>query len=401
MESTCSHFEGFTYKRHRPETTLLYKVLAENLETWLALRQAETDSKPLPPFVEKELRSFLSCGILEAGFTLLSCDKCDLVIPVAFSCKKRGCCPSCAAKRMTETTIHLIDNVLPEVPYRQWVVTFPHSLRFWMSTSRVLTGAVHKLVVKKITGYYEKLARERGIKGAQAGGVTFVQRFGSALNLNIHYHIITTDGVFSDVSGSPQFFQLHGPSNDDVANIVEAVAEAVIDLLRQRHFLAETSEPVDRPDYIDDIFSECDQLTQAIAASHKMRIAFGERAGEKVRRIGYGFGYDEEIGLVKGKQLASANGFTIHAGRYIGAQERKKLEALISYAARPAFSSERLSLKDPANPTGDLVYKLKSPWSDGTVQAIDTSVQGTSWKGYHHESHSSHVWAGSGDSKTH
>ena len=54
----------FTYKRHEPETTLLYKVLQEHLETWLAERQADTSRSPLPSFVEKELRAFMRCGIL-------------------------------------------------------------------------------------------------------------------------------------------------------------------------------------------------------------------------------------------------------------------------------------------------------------------------------------------------
>lgn len=40
---------------------------------------------------------------------------------VAFSCKKRGFCPSCGARRMAETAALLADEVLPERPLRQWV----------------------------------------------------------------------------------------------------------------------------------------------------------------------------------------------------------------------------------------------------------------------------------------
>ena len=61
-----------------------------------------------------------------------------LVRRAPFSCKKRGFCPSCSAKRMSETAVHLIDNVLPHTAYRQWVVTFPHALRYWMAASRRL-----------------------------------------------------------------------------------------------------------------------------------------------------------------------------------------------------------------------------------------------------------------------
>lgn len=136
----------FIYKRHEPEKTLLYRVFQENLETFIAERRADTSRTPLPNFVEKELRAYLTCGVLEYGFILKSCEKCGADYPLAFSCKRRGVCTSCSAKRMSETTAHLIDNVLPHTPYRQFVTTFPHSLRYWMATSRKLTNAVHSIV---------------------------------------------------------------------------------------------------------------------------------------------------------------------------------------------------------------------------------------------------------------
>lgn len=109
--------KSFRYIRHRPEKKLLYKVVANNLETWLENRRMESASS-LPEFVETSLRSYLSCGILEQGFILVSCDECENAIPVAHSCKRHSC-PSCAAKRSAEISSHLIDNVLPHTPYRQ------------------------------------------------------------------------------------------------------------------------------------------------------------------------------------------------------------------------------------------------------------------------------------------
>jgi hypothetical protein len=38
---------------------------------------------------------------------------------VAFSCKKRGFCPSCGARRMAESAALLVDEVFPEQPVRQ------------------------------------------------------------------------------------------------------------------------------------------------------------------------------------------------------------------------------------------------------------------------------------------
>ena len=152
----------------------------------------------------------------------------------------------------------------------------------------------------------------------------------------------------------------------------------MIALLRKLGYLSEDGESVGHPNMdgpIDEIFADSEGLQAALAASHQMRIAFDENAGHQVRRIGRGFGYQEEIGLVKGRRLASANGFTIHADRLVGAGMRKQLENLISYAARGPFSHKRLSLKDPDNPDGDLVYTLKTPWHDGTEAIVLTPFE--------------------------
>lgn len=108
------------------------------------------------------------------------------------------------------------------------------------------------------------------------------------------------------------------------------------------------------------------QLSAAATASTRMMIAFGERAGQRVRRIGRGFGYEEELPMVKGPRCSSANGFTIHANRYIGAQERGKLEELLSYGARGAFSNERLSLVDPDRVRRGCRWATTTTWTRGS-----------------------------------
>jgi len=159
----------------------------------------------------------------------------------------------------------------------------------------------------------------------------------------------------------------------ELADIVDAAANNVIDALRKGGYLTEDAVETDRPDWLDKDFADSDQLSAALAASSAMRIAFGERAGQRVRRIGRGFGYEEELPIAKGKRCYSVKGFTIHANRYIGPQERGKLEELLAYGARGSFANERLSLADPSDPTGDLVYSLKRAWSDGT-EAIKMSA---------------------------
>jgi Putative transposase len=102
------------------------------------------------------------------------------------------------------------------------------------------------------------------------------------------------------------------------------------------------------------------ELARTMAASVTQRIAFGERAGEKVRRIGSGFGDEGERPALTGPRCASVHGFSLHANTEIPAHRRDQLERLIRYTARGAVSLERLTEDD----NGDLVYMFTRPWSE-------------------------------------
>ncbi len=121
------------YERQRPEETTLDQLVQEHLETFLAQVERETGAG-LPDFVKDEFDAFpslgaysdtsmylayLECGILAHGFLRLRCADCAYEKLVAFSCKKRGFCPACGARRMTETAAHLVDHVIPRVPVRR------------------------------------------------------------------------------------------------------------------------------------------------------------------------------------------------------------------------------------------------------------------------------------------
>jgi hypothetical protein len=84
------------------------------------------------------------------------------------------------------------------------------------------------------------------------------------------------------------------------------------------------------------------ELARAMAASVTQCIAFGERAGQNVRRIGSGFGYEGERPELKGPRCANVNGFSLHANTEIPAHRRDQLERLIRYTARGAVSLERI-----------------------------------------------------------
>ena len=111
-------------ERHRPEQTTLYGLVQENAQTFFAQAE-EAAGAGLPQFVKDELDAFLECGILAHGFLRLRCGDCGHDKLVAFSCKRRGFCPSCGARRMAQTAAHLVGQVIRHVPVRQWVLSLP------------------------------------------------------------------------------------------------------------------------------------------------------------------------------------------------------------------------------------------------------------------------------------
>jgi hypothetical protein len=94
-----------TYEPRDPSRTVLYKVIAEHLETFLASLDDDPDAKGLPAYVQREFYDYLQCSILTHGVLRLGCDTCKKEVLLAFSCKRRGFCPSCAGRRMAQTAL--------------------------------------------------------------------------------------------------------------------------------------------------------------------------------------------------------------------------------------------------------------------------------------------------------
>ena len=180
------------YKRHQPERTPLYPIVKQHLATLRdELQHHET---ALPRFVLTEFQDYLRCGQLEYGLVRVKCNGCRHEHLVAFSCKRRGFCPSCGARRMIETSAHLVDHVIPEAPVRQWVLSFPWPLRLLFASRPDALGRCLAVIVRAIQTDLTRRAGLTAGSGARTGVVTLIQRFGSALNLNIHLHMLILDG---------------------------------------------------------------------------------------------------------------------------------------------------------------------------------------------------------------
>ena len=221
--------DDFVYARREPENTVLYGIVRDHLGALLSsARERSEHGFGYPRFVEREFEKFLDCGLLCRGFVRVHCDGCRQDRLVAFSCKTRGFCPSCTSRRMADTAAHLVDRILPCVPYRQWVLSLPRRVRFLLACDSDLLGQVLGIFLRKVFAWQRRRARARGIRDAWCGAVTFVQRFGSLLNLNCHAHALLPEGVFAPGDdGRVTFHPLPPPWDDDVEGLVRQVARAV------------------------------------------------------------------------------------------------------------------------------------------------------------------------------
>ena len=123
---------------------------------------------------------------------------------------------------MADTAAFCIEHLFPKVPVRQFVLTVPMRLRFRTAASPLLTSAILCCFIAAITGDLRRRARRLGFLGIlKTGAMTIVQRFGSSLALNVHFHTLAVDGVWAtQADGSLDFHPLPPPSDHDVARIV-------------------------------------------------------------------------------------------------------------------------------------------------------------------------------------
>jgi hypothetical protein len=257
------------YQRHKPQDTLLHQVIRENLEAFLA--DARERGPPVAHLVVRELRAYLNYGVLAEGFLRVHCDACGYDRLVAFSCKGRGFCPSCAGRRMAGTAAHLVECVLPEVPVRQWVLTLPYPLRYRCAWDARLTSGVLRAFLRALFADLRRRARRHhDVPSGHCGSVTFIQRFSSAVNLTPHFYSLVLDGVYAGPANNPgRFIPLPPPETEDVARVMTGTALRVMRLLEKREF-----ENGDAPLATDDLL-----LATLIAASIRSRIATGPQAG--------------------------------------------------------------------------------------------------------------------------
>ena len=138
---------------------------------------------------------------------------------------------------MAESAALLADEVLPEQPMRQWVLSFPFQLRFLFASRPELMGRVLGIVYRAISSH---LIQKSGCtrKTAQTGAVTLIQRFGSALNLNVHFHMLFLDGVYTETKyGKTRFQRTNAPDQQELIDLVHTISRRVAGFLEREGIL--------------------------------------------------------------------------------------------------------------------------------------------------------------------
>jgi hypothetical protein len=173
------------YRPRRPWTTALYQVVDRHFETFAAVYDDRFASLygPWRPVVRTTADAYLDCG---------RCDACGTERLLAFSCRRRGLCPSCAARTAALTAARLVETVLLPVPHRQVVLTIPKRLRIYFRVDRRLLGELARAAARAITAVVRvSTGEDRGAPGI----ILALQTFGQDLTFHPHVHALATEGL--------------------------------------------------------------------------------------------------------------------------------------------------------------------------------------------------------------
>ena len=333
-----------TYLPRQPSETVLHKLVKEHLEEFLE-HARENYAGPLPKYVERELRGYLACGDFSHGFAHVKCADCEHEMLVAFSCQNRGICPSCAGRRMANTSAHLVDRVLPSVPVRQFVLSFPYELSGLAATRPDVLASLCRILNEAISLHYRTWAKSAGYTGAQTGAVSFVHRFGSSLNLHTHFHVVVLDGVYVARGDGVAFFASPPPTREALEALVQRVVARTMKWLKRKGYVRE------------DLDASASNEHEPLSPLEQLAMIAMQRGTFETTRDAEDASDDDDDNAGSRKQgnVVTHLGFNLHAGVTIPAHDDMGRERLRRYGARPPFSLAKLRVLED----GSVSYLVK------------------------------------------
>ncbi|MBT5792484.1 MAG: IS91 family transposase, partial [Gammaproteobacteria bacterium] len=161
--------------------------------------------------------------------------------------------------------------------------------------------------------------------------MTLIQRFGSALNLNVHLHMIVPDGVYTMEHNQPRFHRVNAPDRQNLDKLLNRIIARVMRRLIK------------------------DGLRfYSLPSRHRPRCRQQNTHLEEPGPAAHG----DPTKTLHGRQKRF---FTERVA--CQPHQRDRLERLCRYVTRPAVCLERLS----TNAAGQVSYELKHPFRDGTT----------------------------------
>lgn len=183
--------------------------------------------------------------------------------------------------------------------------SFPKRLRYFLARDSDLLNRVLRIFLDGVEKALQSCCPDAP-DTARLGAVSFVHRFGSALNGNTHFHCCVIDGVLCAKDEALRF--------DEVVITLEAIAQVQA------------------------------QVKERVLRLFKRRALLSPETVEAMREWGH------------------EGGFSLNADVTVAAWDRAGLERLFRYCARPIFASERLQWLEKDQ---RLVYRLPKPRPDG------------------------------------
>jgi hypothetical protein len=236
---------------------------------------------------------------------------------------------------MAAQVAHLVDCILPAVPIRQFLLSFPFELSVLAATKPQVLRALARIHAEKPARHYKRAAKKSGEVGKlHAGAVTFVQRFGSSLNLHVHLHTCALDGVYveGEDGHAPRFVPAPSPSRAELYVLTERVALRVMTWLRKRGHRKDDDHDRESSDTPERSFAEVlAQLATQRGTVENVKDDTGESEGPA-----------EPAGPLV-DEAVTRHGFNMHASITIAADDDLGRERLCRYGLRPPFSLSRLA----------------------------------------------------------
>jgi len=219
------------YKPRRARESPLFRLVEQHLEELLRVwpDRFARQHGPLRPVVERVLRGFMRCGLVERGFARLWCPACRTSVLCPFSCRGRSFCPSCEKKRQLLWAEWLQKQVLAAVPHRHVVLTMPRVQRGIFRKRRELLLDLPQCAAEAIAEY----VRRRLGQDCRSGIVVAIATAGDLVQWHPHGHLLVTDGGFSSEGG---FHPLEGW---DAEAVMKLFRERLLARLVERHAISD------------------------------------------------------------------------------------------------------------------------------------------------------------------